>query len=781
MYFHSFDLIQSCDIILYMLINRNIWSLFYVIFIVGILLFFLLSYTKYKDIEKEYHLQYVYFTGMIAQASHSRFIQDEFMLEVLGTQLLKHEQYKDRVRSTTLFDKLLQKNPTLAGFALVDIQGNFIAASSNVKLSEMPNLLDSDKTKYSFQEALRSEYMVLGRTYYVKTLDQWVIPLRKSIRDEAGNILGVLITGLVLDNRNSFLNKISLPQSSVIALVKDFDQEQKMYRQFANRIDVESLSHKEIYDVPVPLEVYQAVADRVKAKYALSMQELKETDKIVSFELVDQWNRNLLMSLTYDKTYNLWVLTQTDFSVVTGTIINSLMLYLLIFILSFIVIYGLFKYIVKLDKIKRDELLFQLRHDSLTQLPNRDYLYHYWDNWVSKLSKNFDMLFIDLDNFKNINDGFGHKFGDAILVEVAKRLSSFLTKENLVVRQGGDEFIVLMECKDDHKKEKVLSDLIELISQPYYIDNMEFSIGASLGTAHYPKDAQNLESLMSLADTAMYEAKKRKNAFCVFSSEMQNKTLGKVDIEHELRNAIKNDELWMVYQPQVRSDGTVHGVEALVRWKNEKLGFIPPDQFISVAEETGLMPQLGDFIVRRSLEEIKSLQVQLDMQFQLSINISVRQLIEVDFLQKLLKQFEECGVDRSRVTIEITESLFIEDIDYILPLLIAVKEEGIELSLDDFGTGYSSLSMLRKLPINELKIDKSFVDVIMDSKEDKAMVESIIKMGQNLSMSTLAEGVETQEQADLLRRFGCDIFQGYLFAKPLGKDELSKFLQGISK
>jgi len=760
-----------------MLIKRNIWSLFYFMFITGILFFCLISYAKYKDIQEEYHLKYIYFTGMILQASHSRFIQDEFMLEVLGTQLLKGNQYRDKVKSNKLFDELLEKNPTLAGFGLVDTEGRFVAGSSNIKLSYMPNLLEDERTKYSFQEALKSKKMVLGRTYYVKTLAQWVIPLRKSIRDEDGNILGVLTTGLILDNKNSFLNKISLPDTSVIALVKDFNQDQKMYRQFANRIDVDSLSHKEIYDVPVPYEIYQAVAEKVKEKYSISMQELKATGRIVSFEVVDQWDRNLLMSLTYDKTYNLWVLVQTDFSVVTTTIINSILLYLLIFVASFIIIYGLFRYIDKLDKIKRDELLFQLRHDSLTQLPNRDYLYHYWDSWVVKLSNGFDMLFIDLDNFKNINDGFGHKFGDAILIEVAKRLSSFLGKESLVVRQGGDEFIVLMRCKDEKNKEKVFSELIELISRPYQIDNMEFSIGASLGTAQYPTDAQNLESLMSLADTAMYEAKKRKNAFCVFSSEMQNKTLRKVDIERELRNAIKNGELWMVYQPQLKADGSVHGVEALIRWKNEKLGFVPPDQFIGVAEETGLMPQLGDFIIRRSLEEIEALQRELKMHFKLSINISVRQLIEVDFLQKLLKQFELCSFDRSRVTIEITENLFIEDIEYILPLLIAVKEEGMELSLDDFGTGYSSLSMLRKLPINELKIDKSFIDVIFNSDEDSAMVKSIIKMGQTLNMSTLAEGVETEEQADLLKSFGCDVFQGYLFAKPLSKDELVKFLK----
>jgi EAL domain-containing protein (putative c-di-GMP-specific phosphodiesterase class I) len=220
-------------------------------------------------------------------------------------------------------------------------------------------------------------------------------------------------------------------------------------------------------------------------------------------------------------------------------------------------------------------------------------------------------------------------------------------------------------------------------------------------------------------------------------------------------------------------------VEALVRWKNEKLGFVSPDQFIPVVEETGLMPEIGEFIIRTSLQEIKALQEKVGERFQLSINISVRQLIEVDFLEKFLAQLKACNFNKSLVTLEITESLFIEDVDYILGLLQEIKDEGIGLSLDDFGTGYSSLNILRKLPINELKIDKSFVDEMLNIDEDKAMVESIVSMGKNLSMDTLAEGVETKVQADMLRDFGCDIFQGYYFSKPLEKDDLADFLKDV--
>ncbi len=761
-----------------MTIKRNIWSLFYFVLMGGIFLFLVLSYSRYKDIEDDYHQKYRYFTGIISQSAHSRFAQDEFILEVLGIQLLTDKQYQDTMKTQKFFDDLLKKNPTLAGFGLVNTDGDFVSASSNVNLSKMPNLLKDSHTEESFKSALVSDKMVLGRTFYVAGMDEWVIMLYKSIRNTGGEVIGVLATGLILDHKNSFLNKMDLPDVSVFTIVKDFNAEGKMYRQFTNHADIELLTQEEVYDVPVPLEIYQAVGSNIKDKYGISMEDLKVSGETVSFELTDQWNRHLLMSLMFDETYQLWCLVQVDFSIVRETFMKSLVTYFFVFMLSFFIIFMLFKRIARLDKIKRDELLFQVMHDPLTQLPNRTYLYKHWEEMASHPSQNIDMLFIDLDNFKNINDGFGHRYGDAILVQVAQRLRSFFNEQSLVVRQGGDEFIILMPCHEENR-EQTLNKLIEFISQPYLIENIEFSIGLSIGTAQYPKDAQNIESLMSLADTAMFEAKKRKNVFCIFSSEMQSRNLRKVDIEHELRSGMKKDEFKMVYQPQINADGTVHGVEALIRWENARLGFVPPDQFISVAEDTGLMPKLGDFIIQRSLQEIYRLQSEMKMRFQLSINISVRQLIEIDFLDKLLNEIKICGLERSLITLEITENLFIEDIEDTLPLLMRIKEKGLGISLDDFGTGYSSLNILRRLPINELKIDKSFVDDILTVKEDSAMAKSIIEMGKNLSMHTLAEGVETIEQANLLREFDCDIFQGYYYSKPLSIDDLAKFFKAF--
>jgi len=260
---------------------------------------------------------------------------------------------------------------------------------------------------------------------------------------------------------------------------------------------------------------------------------------------------------------------------------------------------------------------------------------------------------------------------------------------------------------------------------------------------------------------------------------MRHKNIFKTDIEQELRSAIEKDELWMVYQPQINADGTLYGVEALIRWENEKLGLVGPDKFISVAEDTGLIKELGEFIISTSLKEIKKIQSDLNIKFSLSINISVIQLMEFDFLKRLLSLIKYENFDKSILTIEITESLSIEDLDESLPLLNAIKNEGIEISLDDFGTGYSSLSILKKLPINELKIDKSFIDEILYDEREKALVKSIINIGKNFGMKTLAEGVESLEQVEELKNSKCDIFQGYYFSKPLNKDDLIQYLHKI--
>jgi len=267
-------------------------------------------------------------------------------------------------------------------------------------------------------------------------------------------------------------------------------------------------------------------------------------------------------------------------------------------------------------------------HDNLTKLPNRMYLQKKIDSWIYDGAPPFSVGFIDLDNFKNINDSIGHHYGDLILVEVAKRLKASMPKGTMVIRHGGDEFIMLCHEYDIDKLSENARLLIEAISQPYEVEGMEFTVGVSIGISRYPLDGTKLFELLSAADIAMYHAKRSKNSFAFFTSELKAMRNRYSIMEHELRNAIEKDELTMVYQPQIRKDGTLHGVEALVRWENSRLGQIHPDEFIKIAEESGLMPKIGRYITKHAIEEIGSLQKKIGNEFCLAINISIRQFNE---------------------------------------------------------------------------------------------------------------------------------------------------------
>jgi len=758
-------------------IKKNIWTAFYLIVFVFSSLFIALSYAKFLDLKKAHINEHENFTKIISQHTQSILKQEEILLELLGLQLLENNAYLNVKSTTALFDRLLKENPSLAAFGLIDIEGRFLAVSSNLEMKKLNSLMNSQYTRSTFTDALQSQSMILGRTYFFSSLKQWVIPLRKAIRDEEGTVIGVMTTGLKIDDKDGLFNKLKLPDNKLITIIKDI---RPSYRQFTK--DTKKISKEEIYNVAVPKKVFKDVREIVKAKYGLTLHELKSLDKVVSIEVKDSWNRKTFGSISYNKDYALWIIVESDASLFMQSYMRIILIYLGLFLFSLGVISSLFLYISKAGKEKEAELEHQVGHDSLTGLPNRRYLEKNIRKWEKKFGNSYEVLFIDLDNFKNINDNYGHKIGDEILIEVAARFQGFFKEEALIARHGGDEFIILTPSYELLEKEVLLIGLIDLISRPYLISDIEFHIGSSIGTAHCPSDAKELHELMSLADIAMYEAKKKKNSFCIFSQEMKSSILRQAEIESELRLAVQKEELWMVYQPQINADGSLYGVEALVRWENKKLGFVPPDEFIKVAEATGLMVGLGEYILQQSLVEIKKIQDisgGCGCDFKLSINISVRQLIDVNFLEYLLASLKLYRFDVSTLTLEITESLFIEDIDYVLPILQKIQKEGIELSLDDFGTGYSSLSMLRKLPVNELKIDKSFVDEVLNDSADAALVQSIISMGKNLNMHTVAEGTQTLEQVDILKQFGCDIFQGYYFSKPLKSDDLLEFLKEL--
>ena len=757
-----------------MKVESNIWKIFYNLLILSFVSLFILLYFVYININDRHESELQHYTEIISKTVSSTFSQKNLILNILGEQLLINDNYKDKKKSKKILDSLLSKSKYIIVFSLADTKGNLIAASSNINTNNKTNILNNKNSIVTFNKALHSSKTVIGRTIYFKELNKWIIPIRKAIRDNNGVVVAVMTAGLINEKDSNYFDDLKLSKEYTVEIVKDYDTNNEMYTQYSNKD--KTIALKDLYGTAISEEIIFRVETTIKNKYGYSFSQLRKNHKTVSLDIVNSLGNEQIIGLVYDEKYNLWVLVQSSRNIVYIEFVKILLIVILLFISVLSLIYWLFKKISMADIEKKKELIYQAQHDILTNLPNRKYMYENVDPWIEKHKNKYDVLYIDLDNFKNINDKFGHTIGDEILIEVAKRLRLFFNSDDMLIRQGGDEFIVLKECLNENKVEANFIRLINTISEVYYIKNKEFRIGMSVGIAQYPHDAQNIEELLSLADTAMYEAKKIKNSYCFFSEKLRHISVMKTDIEQELRGAIEKDELWMVYQPQINSDGTIYGVEALVRWQNAKLGFVGPDKFIAVAEESGLMRELGEFIIRTSLREINKIKKDLDVDFSLSINISVIQIMESDFLSNILEFIEYENFDKFMLTLEITESLSIEDLDEVLPILHSIRKEGIEISLDDFGTGYSSLSVLKELPVNELKIDKSFVDEILYDESEKVLVQSIINIGKNFGMKTLAEGVESIEQVEILRDAKCDIFQGYYYSKPLLKDDLVKFL-----
>ncbi|MCU7877095.1 MAG: EAL domain-containing protein [Candidatus Thiodiazotropha sp. (ex Lucinoma borealis)] len=454
----------------------------------------------------------------------------------------------------------------------------------------------------------------------------------------------------------------------------------------------------------------------------------------------------------------------------------SIFEYFLVFLIFNSFLFMIVRYIDQVQKESKRVLEFQANHDQLTALPNRYYLEMCFPLWQERIGDRYSVFYLDMDNFKIINDRYGHSVGDAILVELARRLQSSCPEDTIVVRQGGDEFIMLAPYCDIKKLHQFAEIIISQLNKTIRIESLEFSLSGSIGVAISDRHNHALGELLQKADLAMYEAKRARSGFAFFSDKLQQISNERAFIEGALRNAMTNNQMYMVYQPQIHAEsGLVVGVEALIRWIHPLRGMVPPDRFIPVAESSGQINAIGDFVIDTSFREISEIHSSY-RSLRISVNVSVRQLLNEQFQSYLNSKSTEYGISPTNIVIEITESLFIEDLEQIYNLLMQIRNNGYNISLDDFGTGYSSLNVLRKLPINEIKVDKSFVHDILIDSQDNALIRSIIGIGRSLNIPTLAEGVEELEQVLSLKTYGCELFQGYFFAKPMNIENLKNYL-----
>ena len=648
-------------------LHKNLWTLFLLFVLASTFMFAAVLWQRADSIYQSYDERQSNLVVLVNNALHSLFVSQGMLLDLLGQQLLQDGSLIDRVHSVPILDAMLSVSDGIVLFALSKPDGTMIAVSSNLlQIARLPNLQDGEATGDSFRYALETDKLVLGRTYYLPTLEEWIIPVRKRITDHNGQVVGVMSAGLRLGKASHFFNQdIHSGIHHDVLLLRDRDY----YLQY---LSSEWMDQNIAFNRPVAASLlHQVLRDS-----GLTLEQAKSSASPVQYlNVVNRRQARTRGFALYNPEYELWVLSEIEQGFLHKQWLAIGIFYLpILLVIQFLAFLG-FYHIHRTEIARHKELMFQATHDQLTRLPNRYYLAEQVQGWFAGQQR-FAMLFVDMDNFKGVNDGFGHECGDRVLQEITARLQQVVGRQDLLARLGGDEFVVLTRNADTDSLLALARRLISIAERDFQVGHFSFSLGVSVGAACYPEHGTDFNSLMQAADIAMYEAKKHRNSVRIFVPTMQHDYLSKIQIEQRLRNAMNNHELYMMYQPKVDINGTLKGVEALVRWENAELGFVPPDQFIAVAEAAGLMPELGQFILHTVLQDMVQLQRELQVKFPVAVNISVKQFFREHFVRDVLHSIDAAGMARNQVILEITENVFIDDMDLVVDLLRALTWPG---------------------------------------------------------------------------------------------------------
>ncbi|WP_237562910.1 EAL domain-containing protein [Bacillus dakarensis] len=421
-------------------------------------------------------------------------------------------------------------------------------------------------------------------------------------------------------------------------------------------------------------------------------------------------------------------------------------------------------------------------YDPLTKLPNRFLLHQELNKAILTARKNhsiFAVLFLDLDRFKFVNDTLGHSYGDILLQEAALRIKHAIGNHNMMARMGGDEFVCVLDDVEDEKgAEQYAKKIIAEFAKTFVLKETDIYITTSIGISMFPFDGDDVESLVTNADTAMYRAKKKgRNQYEKAKADISAGSFEKLLIENSLRKALEKDELLLYYQPQVNlKTNSVTSVEVLLRWEHPDLGMISPGEFIPIAEETGLILPIGEWVLRKACQTMNDWQKAGHPPVRVAINLSARQFLQHDLVDQIKMILSETSLEPNLLELEITENMVMHDVHKAIGVLHQLKDLGVTISIDDFGTGYSSLNYLKEFPIDTLKIDRSFIYDIDKNSNSVALTKAITTLAHDLNLNVVAEGVENYKQLSLVKQFSCDFVQGFYFSKPLSYDHITDFL-----
>lgn len=714
-------------------------------------------YMNWQDVKQKAVSELGHVNTFVYSTFEADLYKYESLLKLLGDRLLEMKVTENPETGRELLEHTLGMNPNLAGFGLARTDGSLFIVTNVDRHQPLPNLLETEQSRKSFEQVLKSGKMTLGRTYYMKLLDKWVVPLRIPIYGDDGEIAYVMTTGIdVMSNKNIWQPE-NLPEN-ISTLLADNDN----YFLFVSPLKEENMGRW--YDHPVPISTLAQVdIDTIRSPGA---------------KVTDIYDRNGVRQLIMTDYHSDWGITSVT-TIPYASLYDALYERLHYFVIGIAIFYtfALVLYVMmnRRDKQKAKELIWNASHDVLTRLPNRFFLREKTHQWQLQ-HRRYTALFMDLDNFKGVNDNYGHPFGDKMLIVIAGRLSELIQAHEYVIRQGGDEFIILTT----RAAETIMAyarHIRRAIAEPVKIDDIILHPSVSIGIAHFPEDADNVDMLLSKADLALYEAKALKSGFYNYKPSLEAKAKRRYAIEMQLRKAKFSDEFYVHLQPQLDVNSLkIVGVEALARWQNDVLGPVEPALFIPIAEETGMIRDLGMHILEVACRTTREVWEATGKQFRLSVNVSSEELLYDDYAHHLLNVLEKTDYPCTMLTVEVTESVFIYRVDKAKRVLNTLRQHGVGVSLDDFGTGYSSLSMLSGLPLTELKVDKSFVANIHKDEQRLSITRSIISLGRMFDLGVVAEGAEIAHR-ELLKENGCTSVQGYQFAMPMGGTELADFVR----
>lgn len=439
----------------------------------------------------------------------------------------------------------------------------------------------------------------------------------------------------------------------------------------------------------------------------------------------------------------------------------------------------------EMEKTKKaqDEIAFLAYHDHLTGLPNALLMRNQLDHSIQlakRSGKLLAVLFMDLDDFKLINDSMGHATGDQLLIQVANRVKNKLRKSDIISRIGGDEFVVILEnINDTEILTKIAEKIKECFRQPFIVSGRELYITTSIGISVFPGDGETADTLIKNADIAMYKAKEKgRNQWSLCTANMKTKAIETMNLGNQLYRALDNNEFELYYQPQIScSTHKIVGLEALIRWRHPKMGMVQPGKFIPIAEHTGLIHAIGDWVLKTACRQNKYWQDMNYIHIPIAVNLSMRQLQNPNIVGQVTDILAETGLKSKYLELEITESIALHDIDYVIETLALFRSSGISIAIDDFGTEYSSLNYLKQLPVDRIKIAMPFIQGIEDNQKDEAITKAILVLAKSMGLKVVAEGVETLNQFSFLSQRMCDDVQGYYFYKPMPASEVEKLFK----